>query len=300
MLSRIAMEYFMNKENSAANTMIDNPDSMLMLKHVFGNNQFDITRYKIQFLKRRIERRMQIKEISDFNEYLQLLESDSTELSYMFESLSINVTSFFRDTAVFNALRSMIVPKMLSNVENDEKITAWSAGCASGEEPYSIAILLNDILEIYKKIGISKNFTIRIKATDINKKAIDFAKNGQYSSKFLQHLSVDLKKKYFLNIQSKDDSKYEITPKIKDLIDFERMDILSSPENTYDVIFCRNVLIYYEKEAQELILKKLHNCLKNEGYLILGSDELLIGKKTENLFYPVMMKEKIFQKILLK
>jgi chemotaxis protein methyltransferase CheR len=287
----------MNKENSATNVMIDDPGSMLSLKRIFGNNQLDITRYKMQFLKRRIERRMQIKEISNFNEYLCLLENDSIELSYMFESLSINVTSFFRDTAVFNALRAMIMPKILSNIENDEKITAWSAGCASGEEPYSIAILLNDILEIYKKIGISKNFTIRIKATDINKKAIDFAKNGQYSSKFLEHLSVELKKKYFINIPNKDDSKYEILPTIKDLIDFERMDILSSPENTYDVIFCRNVLIYYEKEAQEIILRKFHNCLKNDGYLILGSDELLIGKKTENLFYPVMTKEKIFQKI---
>src|SRR5579863_4509102 len=167
MLSRIAMGYFMNKENSTTNTMIDSPNSILTLKHIFGNNQLDITRYKLQFLKRRIERRMQIKEISDFNEYLHLLEIDSTELSYMFESLSINVTSFFRDAVVFNALRAMIVPKMLSNIENNEKITAWSAGCASGEEPYSIAILLNDISEIYKKIGISKKFTIRIKATDI-------------------------------------------------------------------------------------------------------------------------------------
>ena len=81
------------------------------------------------------------------------------------------------------------------------------------------------------------------------------------------------------------------------MIDFETRDILSSPENKFDIIFCRNVLIYYDKVAQELLLKKFHSCLKNDGYLILGSDEILIGRKTENIFYPVMPREKIFQKI---
>ncbi|MDR3781770.1 MAG: protein-glutamate O-methyltransferase CheR [Candidatus Nitrosotalea sp.] len=287
----------MNKENLVKKTVIENPDSLLLLKNIFENNKLDITKFKMQFLKRRIERRMQIKEISDFIKYLHLLENDSIELTYLFESLSINVTSFFRDTAVFNAVRAIIVPKILSNIENDKMISVWSAGCASGEEPYSIAILLNDIFGISKKIGILKNIRIHIKATDINNKAIDFAQTGQYQNKFLEHLSTDLKKKYFTKIENHDDSKYEIISEIKDLVDFETMDILSSPENAYDVIFCRNVLIYYKKDAQELILKKFHNCLKNEGYLVLGSDEILIGKNTENIFYPVMPKEKIFQKI---
>ncbi len=180
---------------------------------------------------------------------------------------------------------------MLSNIEDYKMISVWSAGCASGEEPYSIAILLNDIF------GISKNTVIHIKATDINDKAIDFAQNGKYPSKLLEHLSVDLKNKYFAKIDDHNDSKYEIISDIKNLVDFETIDILSSPENTYDIIFCRNVLIYYEKDAQELILQKFHNCLKDDGYLVLGSDEILIGRKTENIFYPVMPKEKIFQKI---
>ncbi len=287
----------MNRENLVKNTIADTQDSLLLMKRIFENNKLDIGRFKMQFLKRRIERRMQIKEISDFNEYLYLLDNDSIELTYLFESLSINVTSLFRDTAVFNALRAIIVPKILSNVETDGIINVWSAGCASGEEPYSIAILLNDICGIYKKIGISKNIEIRIKATDINNKAIDFAQNGQYQSKFLEHLSLDLKKKYFTKIGNHEDSKYEIISEIKDLVSFETMDILSSPENVYDVIFCRNVLIYYEKDAQEIILKKFHNCLKHGGYLLLGSDELLLGRKAENIFYPVMPKEKIFQKI---
>ncbi len=287
----------MNRENLVKNTINDTQDSLLLMKRIFENNKLDIGRFKMQFLKRRIERRMQIKEISDFNEYLYLLDNDSIELTYLFESLSINVTSFFRDTAVFNALRAIIVPKIMSNVETGEMINVWSAGCASGEEPYSIAILLNDICGIYKKIGISKNIEIYIKATDINNKAIDFAQNGQYQSKFLEHLSLDLKKKYFTKIGNHEDSKYEVISEIKDLVNFETMDILSSPENTYDIIFCRNVLIYYEKDAQEIILKKFHNCLKNGGYLILGSDELLLGRKAKNIFYPVMPKEKIFQKI---
>lgn len=287
----------MIKENLVKNTVINDLDSMHVLTQIFESNHLDIARYKILFLKRRIERRMQIKEVCDFNEYLYLLENDSMELTYLFESLSINVTSFFRDTSVFNALRAIIVPKILSNVEDDKTINVWSAGCASGEEPYSIAILLNDILGLSKKIGIQKNISIHVKATDINDKAINFAQTGQYDGKFLEHLSEDLKKKYFTKIDNSNESKYEIIYEIKNLIDFETMDILSSHGNIYDVIFCRNVLIYYEKEAQELILKKFHDCLKNGGYLVLGSDEILIGKKTENIFYPVMPQEKIFQKI---
>lgn len=279
------------------NTWINNSESLLLLKHVFKNSHLDITRYKIEFLKRRISRRMQIKEILDFNKYLHILETDQSELKFLFESLSINVTSFFRDTEVFNALRAIIIPKILSNVETEKMINIWSAGCASGEEPYSIAILLNDVLELSKKIGISKSIAVHVTATDINKKAIDFAQNGKYQSKFLEHLSIDLKNKYFVKHEVRNNSEYEIISQIKNMINFETMDVLSSPENKYDVIFCRNVLIYYDKVAQELLLKKFHNCLKNDGYLILGSDEILIGRKTENVFYPIMPREKIFQKI---
>lgn len=283
--------------NLEKNTLNDDSESLDLLKHIFENNHLDISRFKMEFLKRRIDRRMQIKEIYDFNNYIQVLETDLNELKYLFESLSINVTSFFRDTAVFNALRAIIVPKILSNAVNDKIINVWSAGCATGEEPYSIAILLNDILEISKKIGISEKIGLHIKATDMNEKAIDFAKNGIYLNKFLEHLSIDLKNKYFVKHASHLSNECEIISEIKDMIDFETMDILSSPENKYDVIFCRNVLIYYDKEAQELLLKKFYNCLKNGGYLILGSDEILIGRKAKNIFYPVMPKEKIFQKI---
>jgi chemotaxis protein methyltransferase CheR len=286
-----------NKINLEKNTLNSDSESWGLLKHIFENNHLDISRFKMEFLKRRIDRRMQIKEIYDFNDYLHFLEIDSNELKFLFESLSINVTSFFRDTAVFNALRAIIVPKILSNAASDKIIEMWSAGCATGEEPYSIAILLNDMLEISKKIGISEKIGLHIKATDMNKKAIDFAKDGVYSNKFLEHLSTELKNKYFVKHTSHGSSESEIISEIKNMIDFETTDILSSPENKYDVIFCRNVLIYYDKEAQELLLKKFYNCLKNGGYLILGSDEILIGRKTENIFYPIMPKEKIFQKI---
>ena len=282
--------------NLEKNTSIDNSESLLLLKRIFTNNYLDITRYRTEFLKRRIERRMQIKEILDFNEYVYLLEIDSTELKYLFESLSINVTSFFRDTAVFNALRAIILPKILSNSENENAINVWSAGCASGEEPYSIAILLNDLLTVSKKIG-GLNPKVHILATDINEKSIDFAQKGIYPNKFLEHLSTDLKNKYFIKHEISNNYEYEIKSELKNIIDFETRDILSSPENKYDVIFCRNVLIYYDKTAQELLLKKFHSCLKDNGYLILGSDEILIGRKTESIFYPVMPREKIFKKI---
>ena len=278
----------MSKEDLIKNKLIENVDSLLLVERIFQNNCLDITKYKLQFLKRRIERRMHIRDICDFGEYLDLLENDPSELTCLFESLSIHVTSFFRDASVFNTLRTLILPEILSNLENKQMINVWSVGCASGEEPYSIAILLKDLL--------SKNMRIHIRATDLNKKDIDFAQDGKYPDKLLEHLSSDVKKKYFKKIEEHGDLKYEIIPDVKKLVHFESSDVLSSPKNKYDLILCRNMLIYYENEAQEIILKKLYNCLKDNGYLIIGSDELLMGRKIENMFHPVMPKEKIFQK----
>lgn len=281
----------MSNENLVKNKLIENADLLLNLERIFQNNCLDIAQYKIPFLKRRMERRMHIKEISDFMEYLDLLENDSSELTCLLESLSIHVTSFFRDASIFNTLETVIIPEIISNLENKQMINVWSAGCASGEEPYSIAILLKDLSEISKNMGIC------IQATDINKKDIEIAQNGKYPSKLLEHVSPVLKNKYFKKIEEDGYSEYEVISNIKKLINFEISDILSSSENKYDIIFCRNLLMYYESEAQEIILKKLHNCLKNNGYLIIGSDELLMGKKLKNMFHPVMPKEKIFQKI---
>lgn len=263
-----------------------------MFGSVFESYGTDITRYKPGFIKRRLDRRMGILDIKNYSDYALLLKKERKEFEELFMSLSINVTNFFRDSVVYDSFKSIIIPKILSNLGNGDKIRIWSAGCASGEEPYSIAIMF---LSAFEKLN---NFRIEITANDISKKAVEYAQNGKYPVKSVEKLPQDIIAKYFQKISDNADTRYEINSLIKNQISFKTCDILSNDVKQIDAIFCRNVLIYYEREAQELIMSKFHQCLKECGYLVLGMDETMLGRKCEKLFYPVMPRERIYQKVL--
>ena len=273
---------------------LDQPisDSKLLaiIEKVLKQRGLDLNRYKISFLKRRLEIRMKSRGIADYSQYASLLNSDPSELSELFQSLSINVTQFFRDPLVYQKFSDVIVSKILSEANPFDKIRIWSAGCASGEEPYSIATLFRNML------GNKKSPTIEITASDVSKKAIDFAKTGIYPSLAFKNVPQDIVSKYFRPV--KDDGgisvQYEVLPEIKQLINFKVEDILSNSLQSYDVIFCRNVLIYYTKEAHDLIFTKFHNSMKKFGHLIIGMDETMLGTKAEKLFSFVSIKDRIY------
>lgn len=273
---------------------LDQPisDSKLLaiIEKVLKQRGLDLNRYKISFLKRRLEIRMKSRGIADYSQYASLLNSDPSELSELFQSLSINVTQFFRDPLVYQKFSDVIVSKILSEANPFDKIRIWSAGCASGEEPYSIATLFRNML------GNKKSPTIEITASDVSKKAIDFAKAGIYPSLAFKNVPQDIVSKYFRPV--KDDGgisvQYEVLPEIKQLINFKVEDILSNSLQSYDVIFCRNVLIYYTKEAHDLIFTKFHNSMKKFGHLIIGMDETMLGTKAEKLFSFVSIKDRIY------
>lgn len=263
-----------------------------MFKSVFDIYGFDISRYKSSFMKRRIDRRMKLLDINDYSEYVSVLKKEKSEFQELFVSLSINVTNFFRDIAVYDKTRSDIIPKIMSGLKTDEKIRVWSAGCATGEEAYSLAILL---AQEFGPIDCSK---IDIIANDISDKAISFALNGRYPSKIIESMPVDAIMKNFHKITNNTNvSEYEVINSIKNLVTFKVSDILSTDAKKLDLIFCRNVLIYYEREAQELILSKFYQSLKDSGYLVLGMDETMLGRKCEKLFHPLLARERIYKKI---
>ena len=259
---------------------------------VFDNYGLDIARYKPSFIKRRLDRRMRILNISKYSDYALVLKKEHKEFEEIFASLSINVTNFFRDSLVFEQFQLSILPKIISNLGADNKIRIWSAGCASGEEPYSIAIILK---QVFEKLN---NFNVEIIANDVSKMAIQFAERGIYQQKSIEGLSSDVVLKNFKKrMDDKKNVEYEVIQSIKDMVTFKVGDILSNGVKSHDIIFCRNVLIYYEKEAQELILSKFYNDLKDQGYLILGMDETMFGRKSQKLFHPLMARERIYQKI---
>lgn len=235
---------------------------------------------------------MRILGISEYSRYLFMLKDDRKEFEEIFASLSINVTNFFRDSTVFDRFQLSILPKILSGL-GDNKIRVWSAGCASGEEPYSIAMMLKQATE---KLP---NFKVEIIANDVNKLAIEFAQRGIYSTKSVESLPVNVVSNNFQKRSNGSNKvEYEVKPNIKNMVSFKVGDILSDTMQYFDVIFCRNVLIYYEKEAQELIFTKFYKGLKDSGYLVLGMDETMFGRRCQKLFNPLMPRERIYQKAL--
>ncbi|MDE1813119.1 MAG: protein-glutamate O-methyltransferase CheR [Thaumarchaeota archaeon] len=269
-----------------------NAEVMGEFNKIFASYGLDLVRYKPAFIKRRLDRRMRILDISEYSQYALVLKNDRKEFEEMFLSLSINVTNFFRDSTVFDRFQLSILPQILSGIGERRKIRVWSAGCASGEEPYSIAMLFKQV------IGKMTNLDIEVVANDVNKMAIQFAERGRYPAKSVESLPLNIIENNFRKItDDQNNVEYEVVQSIKDMVTFKSGDILSDTIQSFDVVFCRNVLIYYEKEAQELILTKFYKGLRDSGYLVLGMDETLFGKRCQKLFDPLMARERIYKKI---
>jgi len=248
----------------------------------------NLSYFKPAFLSRRIGVRMKILNMTSSSQYAELLNSDLDEVGTLYDSLSINVTKFYRDKKVWQVFGNKIIPDLLKDSKISEKSRIWSCGCASGEEPYSLAIMFSEALDNPKN-------KIKIQATDINSYALQKARKGIYTADNLKNLDALLITKYFKKIDS---TKYQVINEIKDLVSFNLADITTFPISYLDVIFCRNLLIYYGKEAQDLIFKKFYTVLKPNSYLVLGMDETLWGHKLQNSFLSLHPRDRIYQKKL--
>jgi chemotaxis protein methyltransferase CheR len=198
------------------------------------------------------------------------------------------VTKFFRDKQVWQFFMQKVIPNLLEVIKPTDAIRIWSCGCASGEEPYSLAIMFNEALK-------NTNHKFKILATDINLNYLREARTGVYTNDNLKNLDTRLITKYFKKIEN---DKYQIIEKIKNLVSFNLGDITTFPATYLDVVFCRNLLIYYGKDAQDLIFKKFYTVLKQNRFLVLGMDETLWGHKLQNSFVPISARDRIYQKKL--
>jgi len=254
---------------------------------VHDKTGFDLSYFKPVFLSRRINVRMNVLHITTGSEYANLLQNEPDEINSLYDSLSINVTKFYRNKYIWKTFSSNIIPKLLNSSKINNTIRVWSAGCATGEEPYSIAIMFSEALK-------NTNYKIKIIATDINFQLLQDAKKGVYSFNTLQNLDPNLIKSYFTK---EGKHQYKVNKKIKDLVSFHLGDIVTYPLSYLDVIFCRNLLIYYSKDTQNLILKKFHQVLKENEFLVLGMDESMLGHKIAYSFLPIFPRERIYQKL---
>lgn len=260
----------------------------MLVEKILNQRGVDLSQYKESFLRRRIDIRLRAKGLQDYSQYASLLDEDPSEYLVFFETLSINVTEFLRDKDVFDTFYKHIIPKLIEEKQKHEEVRIWSAGCASGEEAYSIAMLLHEAL------GSSKSNSFKVIGTDISPKAIQVAERARYKIETLQKLPRMLLMKYFESLQ--DSKHYEICNKIRKSVSFNIGDLSRSvPPANLDVIFCRNTLMYLESEVQHQIFATFYRSLKKTGYLVLGKAETVIGKPAE-LFEPLLSKERIYRK----
>ncbi|NLK42895.1 MAG: protein-glutamate O-methyltransferase CheR [Tissierellia bacterium] len=221
----------------------------------------DLNFYKEKQMKRRIQSLLTRNNFKDFDDYFQGLKSDKVLLEQFINYLTINVSEFYRNPNQWQVLEKDIIPSLLSK---KNRLTLWSSACSTGEEPYSLAMLMTKFFPLKE---------IRILATDIDEEAMNKAKFGLYSEKSLENLPLDFKTKFFTKIENS----YKISDEIKRCVEFRKMDLLKDrfPSNM-DLILCRNVMIYFTEEAKELLYSKFYNSLDDNGILFVGSTEQII------------------------
>ncbi|MDD1632225.1 MAG: PAS domain-containing protein [Methylococcaceae bacterium] len=255
----------------------------ILLRNRTGN---DLSAYKPTTIKRRIARRMNIHQIKNPNNYVQFLQENPIELDKLFKELLINVTSFFRDTDAFEALSALALPKLFEGKPDNHELRVWIPGCSSGEEPYSIAILLKEYRE---KIGKAHRF--QIFATDLDESAINRAREGIYPSGIAADVSPERLRRFF----KLEDSQYRISKEIRETVIFATQNLIQDPPFTrVDLISCRKLLIYLNAELQKEIVPQFHYALNPGGILFLGTSES-IGN-FDDLFSIIDKKWKIYQR----
>ncbi len=273
----------------ASKTISESPNELqkiyLILRKYTGH---DFSLYKINTIYRRIERRMYVHQIETISDYVSYLKDSKREAEILFKELLIGVTSFFRDPAIFETLRDVYLTELLNNKPNNYTIRVWVAGCSNGQEPYSLAIILQECMS-----KMQRHFGVQIFATDIDADAIAVARAGIYPEAIHLDVSPERLQAYFIKGE---DGTYRVKKSIREMVVFAPQNIIKDPPFTkLDLLSCRNLLIYFSPELQRVLLPTFHYSLKADGILFLGSSET-IGQATPNLFNTLDRKAKIFQR----
>ena len=249
----------------------------------------DFSLYKKNTLYRRIERRISVLQIDKISRYVSYLQQNPQEVDLLFNELLIGVTNFFREPETFEYLKENAIPNLLKNRMKERIIRIWIPGCSTGEEVYSIAIILRECMERIKQVN---SFKVCIFATDINSQAVEIARQGTYPANIAADVSQERLTQFFIKV---DDSSYQINKAIREMVVFAPQNIIMDPPFIkLDMICCRNLLIYFSTELQKKLFPIFHYSLNSGGILFLGSSET-IGEHT-GLFSILDNRLKIFER----
>lgn len=258
-----------------------------LLAHLKENRGFDFTGYKRSSLTRRVDHRLAQVAVSDYAEYLNYLEVHTEEFTALFNTILINVTSFFRDAEAWEYLRAEILPGVLAAKAPDDAIRVWSAGCASGEEAYTLAMVLAEALGV-------EDFCRRVKvyATDVDEEVLTHARHATYDERQVRAVPAPLLERYFDQVGGR----FVFRKDLRRSIIFGRNDLVQdAPISKIDLLTCRNALMYFNAETQSRILSRLHFAMAPDGVLFLGKAEMLLSHT--KLFHPLDLKRRVFRKV---
>jgi two-component system CheB/CheR fusion protein len=247
----------------------------------------DFRHYKKNTLNRRIERRMSLSHIENMIDYVAYLKKDQTEVIRLSKDMLISVTNFFRDQGAFSELEERVIPQLLQNRPLNAPLRVWVPGCATGEEAYSIAMLLIEQLS-----AAQMNCELKLFATDVDEDALKFARFGLYPESIATDVPVERLRRFFI----KNGQHYQVSRQLRDSVVFASQNLISDPPfSRLDLISCRNLLIYLELDVQKKLISLFHFALHEGGYLLLGASETL-GQR-QDLFEMVSKKWRIFHRI---
>ncbi len=263
------------------------PQFEALLSFIRDQRGFDFTGYKRPSLMRRISKRMQDVKVSTFPEYREYLQERPEEFVQLFNTILINVTSFFRDEIAWDYLQKEVVPQIVEQYDGTQsQIRLWSTGCATGEEAFSLAMVFAEVLgeEAFKA-------RVKIYATDIDDDALTKGRHAEFSEKVMQAVPADLRERYF----EPRNGNYVFRTDLRRTVIFGRHDLIQDPPiSRIALLLSRNTLMYFDSDTQQHILASFHFSLRDNGYLFLGKSEALAARS--DLFVPVDLKRRIFKK----
>ncbi len=288
-LARILVRFALDPDGHALAAKLERDTGGAFLDQLCGvllqSQDVDFSEYRSNTILRRADRRMQLHQLTDPNEYISLLKNDAAEAAALYTDLLINVTHFFRDPEAYDALRTKVIPRLFQGRDPRDGLRIWSVGCSTGEEPYSLAMLLRDYADEHRL-----THQIKIFATDVDQGALEIASAGEYPVSIEKDVPPELFSRYF----SRRGDFMKIADPIRRMLIFAKHDITrGAPFYRLDLITCRNLLIYFEPSLQKKVLSIFHFGLNEGGYLWLGSSESL--GDADRIFETVESRPKLFR-----
>ncbi|UCF41456.1 MAG: protein-glutamate O-methyltransferase CheR [Gemmatimonadota bacterium] len=251
------------------------PDLVALLEKISEVRGFCGNSYKEGCLRRRIAVRMRARGVHTYEQYAQVLDGDADEYDRLLDTITINVTKFFRNRETWQRLEAEVLPDLWTTREG--RVRCWSAGCASGEEPYTLAILF---LELVRALPHAPRGGASIDATDLDRTSLAHAAEGVYRPAAFDEMPAALVSRYV-----RGDDPRHLAPEVKEMVRFHQHDLLRSPppHPPYDLVMCRNVVIYFDRPTQEQLFRRFVDALHHGGYLVLGKVETLVGEVRQEL-----------------